>query len=198
MRPSSLNKRKRYLEAATELFLDQGYDATGLDQLIKRCGGSKLTLYSYFGDKKGLLKAVVIERTEQLEALLTLDNSRDGSLRDSLIRFSRSYLKFVYHPDMLRLFRLVISKSLEERELVEVMLDRGPRKSQLILKDYLTEQTAQGHLNIEDPLSACEQLLGALKGNYYFEALLGYGAPDAEKLSHYATQTVDAFLACYG
>lgn len=198
MRPSSLAKRKRYLDAATTLFLEQGYDATGLDQLIKHCGGSKLTLYSYFGDKKGLLKAVVVEMTEQLENLLTLDQSDDNSPRDALIRFSLSYLRFVYHPDMLRLFRLVLSKSLEEPELTEVLLDRGPRKSQQILKDYLAEQAALGQLNIEDPLVACEQLLGALKGNYYFEALLGGKTPAVEQLGDYAALTVDAFLACYG
>lgn len=198
MRPSSLNKRKRYLEAATELFLEQGYEATGLDQLIKHCGGSKLTLYNYFGDKKGLLKAVVTEMTEQLETLLCLEQSEPLTPRDQLLQFCRSYLTFVYHPDLLRLFRLILSQSREDAELATLLLDRGPRRSQQLLEASLARLAQAEQLRIDDAHTASEQLLGAIKGNYYFEALLGGRIPSAAELQTYAADTVDAFLARYG
>ncbi len=59
MRPSTLKKQQKIIEVATKLFFEQGYPETSMDQIIEQCGGSKQTLYRYFGDKKGIL----VERT---------------------------------------------------------------------------------------------------------------------------------------
>ena len=47
------------IEAAESLFLEQGYDATSLAAIVKRSGGSLATLYELFGNKQGLLRAII-------------------------------------------------------------------------------------------------------------------------------------------
>ncbi|MBL8515950.1 MAG: TetR/AcrR family transcriptional regulator [Betaproteobacteria bacterium] len=54
-RPSEL------MDAALELFVEKGFAATRLDDVAKRAGVSKGTLYLYFDSKEDLLKAVVRE-----------------------------------------------------------------------------------------------------------------------------------------
>ncbi|ABW14988.1 transcriptional regulator, TetR family [Parafrankia sp. EAN1pec] len=48
--------RRRIVAAAAELFLDQGYGATTLDQVAARAGVAVQTVYFHFGNKATLLK----------------------------------------------------------------------------------------------------------------------------------------------
>ena len=41
------------LISATELFLERGYDAVSLDDIVQHAGGSKASIYKYFGNKEG-------------------------------------------------------------------------------------------------------------------------------------------------
>jgi AcrR family transcriptional regulator len=51
--------RRRIVEAAHRLFLEQGYGATSLDEIADAAGVSTPTVYAKFGSKAGLLKVVV-------------------------------------------------------------------------------------------------------------------------------------------
>ena len=53
-RPSKNARRAAILEAAAQVFFEQGYAATSIDAIIKRLGGSKRTIYNEFGSKEGL------------------------------------------------------------------------------------------------------------------------------------------------
>lgn len=197
MRPSSIKKRQRYIEVATELFLERGFEGTGLDQLIERCGGSKLTIYSYFGDKKGLLKAVVMDLTEQLQQELIFEINESNDIRSQLMIFANRYIKSIYTPELLKLIRLVMTQTKNEPELVDFFLERGPFHSQNILHTFITEQHNLGRLTIDNKFLACDQLLGALKGNRYFEALFTDRLISEQEMTRYAEHAIDAFLRCY-
>ena len=47
------------LQAALELFAEKGYSATRSEEIAKRAGVSKGTLFLYFGTKEELFEAVV-------------------------------------------------------------------------------------------------------------------------------------------
>ena len=51
-------RRLRILEAATRLFLDEGYGQATTNALVRIVGGSKATLYSHFPSKEQLFGAV--------------------------------------------------------------------------------------------------------------------------------------------
>jgi AcrR family transcriptional regulator len=51
--------RERIVRAAAELMAERGGAATSLDDVIGATGASKSQLYHYFGDKRGLVQAVV-------------------------------------------------------------------------------------------------------------------------------------------
>jgi len=60
-----LDKRRAALvEAARRLFLEKGYEQTTLADVVTCGGGSLATLYKLFGNKEGLLLAVVREGSE--------------------------------------------------------------------------------------------------------------------------------------
>lgn len=58
----SATSRENILQAAAELFAQRGYAGVGVDELATRSGIAKTAIYHHFGNKDGLLAAVV-ERT---------------------------------------------------------------------------------------------------------------------------------------
>jgi len=54
--------RERLLEAAGELFYNEGVQSVGIDRVIERAGVAKASLYSTFGSKEELVRAYLDER----------------------------------------------------------------------------------------------------------------------------------------
>lgn len=55
--------KEKIIETASRLFQEQGYHATGLNQIIKESGSPKGSLYYYFPDGKEQLASVAVENT---------------------------------------------------------------------------------------------------------------------------------------
>ena len=56
---AAIERDQRLIEVATRLFLDRGYDATSLDAVAEAARVSKPTVYSRYGDKRGLFAEVL-------------------------------------------------------------------------------------------------------------------------------------------
>src|SRR5580692_9294911 len=65
-------KRKALLLAATEVFLDKGYDGTSMDDVAAKAAVSKPTVYKYFSDKERLFAEIVSATTGQIDGLVRL------------------------------------------------------------------------------------------------------------------------------
>jgi AcrR family transcriptional regulator len=57
-----LPARERLLDAANELFYEEGVHSVGIDRVIERAGVAKATLYSAFGSKDELVRAYLAAR----------------------------------------------------------------------------------------------------------------------------------------
>jgi AcrR family transcriptional regulator len=57
--PRSDASREKILEAAADLFSHKGYAGAGVDELAARSGIAKTAIYYHFGNKQGLLAAVL-------------------------------------------------------------------------------------------------------------------------------------------
>ena len=55
--PAARSARERLLDAANELFYEEGVHTVGIDRVIERAGVAKATLYSTFGSKDELVRA---------------------------------------------------------------------------------------------------------------------------------------------
>ena len=71
-------------EAALELFLEQGYDSTTVDQISQRAGVSRATFFNYFSSKADVLWCAVDEQI----SLLGADLESGASLAAALARSS--------------------------------------------------------------------------------------------------------------
>ena len=54
-----MDNRSRLLDDALSLFAARGYDAVGVAEIVEAAGVTKPTLYHHFGNKLGVLSAVI-------------------------------------------------------------------------------------------------------------------------------------------
>jgi AcrR family transcriptional regulator len=76
-RPSQA--RDRLVEAALQLFYQEGINRVGVEQIIKTAGVARMTFYRHFPSKTDLIEAVLQERSEQLWDWLVGETSASTS-----------------------------------------------------------------------------------------------------------------------
>ncbi len=65
----STDTRTRILKVASELFIEQGYDATSLREIADRLGFTKAALYYHFKSKEDILVALIEPAEEMVRQL---------------------------------------------------------------------------------------------------------------------------------
>jgi AcrR family transcriptional regulator len=80
-----VSARDRLLEAADQLFYEEGVHTVGIDRVIERAGVAKATLYSTFGSKEGLVRAYLERRHESRRERLLRGLARYEAPRDKLL-----------------------------------------------------------------------------------------------------------------
>jgi AcrR family transcriptional regulator len=104
---------ERILDAATELFLAEGYDGTSIEAVAQRARISKRTFYHRFPDKAALFGAVVHRIVEQLRPPAGTPLYEGGNL-DVLRRLARLLLRAALMLMALSLNRLISNQALEK------------------------------------------------------------------------------------
>lgn len=70
-----MDARSRIVETASRLFYTQGYNSTGINQVIKEADVAKASLYQYFPSKEDLLvEYLKVTASNTYEALLTVSD----------------------------------------------------------------------------------------------------------------------------
>lgn len=189
------DRRQQIVDAATDLFLEFGYDGATLDMLIERTGGSRRQVYDFFGNKEGLLRAIVTERclclAQEVEAI-----SLEGlAPRDMLCKLGLVAAQVILSPEGVKLFRLVVQESGRNPQLGRMMYESGVALSQEKLADYFKRETSAGRLRIEHPEEAAGMFFAAIKGDLHFIALFwGHGQLTESFLRGRVERGVDVFL----
>src|ERR687887_1685549 len=190
-------------EAATTLFLRNGYLGTRMDEVAALARVSKQTVYTHFDDKEQLFTDLVLSNTERVEEFVDemtalLDRASDPE-RD-LGELARRYLDTVVRPQVLQLRRLVIGEAARFPDLARTYHERVPERMVGALSAGLRGLAARGLLHVDDPQLAAQHFVALVLWIPLDRALFVPDAealPDAE-LEHLATEGVRVFLAAYG
>ena len=60
-----ISVREKIVQTATRLFIEQGYNLTGINQIIDEAGIAKASLYYHFKSKEDLCGSILKRRNEQ-------------------------------------------------------------------------------------------------------------------------------------
>ncbi|MGV8120591.1 MAG: TetR/AcrR family transcriptional regulator [Candidatus Xenobiia bacterium LiM19] len=99
-----MDNRDNILNAALTLFSSHGYEAVGVQEIVKKAGITKPTLYHYFGSKEGLLNELLGFYSDKLYRVLKKASDYEGDLPLTLINTAQAYIRFAEeYPDFYRL-----------------------------------------------------------------------------------------------
>ena len=94
------SSRETLAEAACELFLERGFDATSIADIATRAGVSRSSFFNYFASKSDILWSGLDARIAALEERLTSSERADAALdvRDAVASIAADFA-----PDSLAL-----------------------------------------------------------------------------------------------
>ena len=157
-------RRAALLEAAQEVFLEQGYEGASIEEIVRRVGGSKASLYAYFGSKQGLFWEVAGAATEQFLTELAVPTEADAEIEKTLYSIGMRFLRGFLDPAGCRMFRTLIAESQRFPELARQFFERGPQRVRRALGQYLHLQHQAGRIDCADPETAASQFVELVKG----------------------------------
>lgn len=102
--PAALSTRDRLLEAATKVFLAQGFTAASMDTVRQEAGVSNGSLYHHFPTKALLADALYAHTLRDFHAALLQPIAGKTSAQAGVKGLMRAYIQWVLqHPDQARL-----------------------------------------------------------------------------------------------
>jgi len=125
-------RRDQILSAAREVISENGYDQSSVDQIAKRAGLSRSTVYEYFSSKEAILKGSFAAQRELLAEELARRIEGSSGLEEQLAAFFEICLSRV---DQNREFFLAIAFPLP---LDEATASEGPGGTEfaLVVKNF--------------------------------------------------------------
>src|SRR5580700_9518392 len=190
----SARKRQAIIEAATALFLEQGYQGTSMDDIAATAAVSKQTVYKNFADKQQLFSDIV------LGAALPRMLAGTDDLEAALKALARRYLATVMQPRLLQMRRLIVAESGRFPDLARAYYERVPEHVMTGLAAQFGDLAGRGLLRIDDPAVAAGHYAFLVLGLALDRAMFlgpGHGMSAAE-LDRQADEAARAFLAAYG
>ncbi|RJG16131.1 TetR/AcrR family transcriptional regulator [Alcanivorax profundi] len=191
-----LKRRQALLDAATDIFSTEGYTGTTLDMIIARAGGSRRSLYQYFGDKDGLFSAVMQHHVGTMMAELEATGVEHLPASEGLHRLSSTFVKLMLSPLYLELYRQLIGLAPAFPTLAEQIYEAGPTLVLEKLHDYLQWLVDRGELPSHRlTRHTARQFLGMVKTDFQICALLApHKLPDAEAIDAHVRNCITVLL----
>jgi AcrR family transcriptional regulator len=103
-------RREAIIEAAMEEFIARGFAATRLDDIAKRAGVAKGTIYLHFSDKESMFEELVRIVIVPVVARLSTLPPPSGSVRDLIETFAGNFIKEVMGTRRGDLVRLIVAE----------------------------------------------------------------------------------------
>lgn len=112
--------KRSLMRAAMSLFAQQGFSATGVQQITDAAGVNKAMLYYYFVSKEGLYDLLVTDGIRAMESAVSAAEMSEGTIRERLLDFLMRYFSIVdRQPDLARiLFRETMGGGERARQTV--------------------------------------------------------------------------------
>ncbi|WP_127819523.1 TetR/AcrR family transcriptional regulator [Microbacterium sp. CPCC 204701] len=188
--------RTTILGAATELFLEMGYDRTSLARVAQAAGVSKATLFKQFPTKAALFEATVLDAADTPHD--QIPDPPPGDFRSGLATLGLAYAELLGRPRVEELMRTIIAESPRFPELRERTFDFGTLPVLSALHRYFARATAAGAARVDDPDTAATQFLGMIATVVFWPRLVhGDWSLTQDEVERVVSEAVDTMVARY-
>ncbi|UVE18401.1 TetR/AcrR family transcriptional regulator [Pseudomonas sp. LS44] len=168
----------RVLDAATRLFMEQGFGATSVEAIAAAAGISKRTFYSRYPGKPQVFEAVILRYVRRYVRPAEDVAPADLPLEERLYRVATQLLGWILEPDVIALYRLTIAEVARFPELARSVADFAIADAVQALEGVFAADGAE-----DDARFVAEQFMQAVAAFPFFGAVQGRETPglDAAK-----------------
>lgn len=155
-------QRDIILSQAMEIFLEVGFVATRMDDLVSLCKISKRTLYRFFPSKLALFRALV---QEHRGSMVAFPPGLDGlSLEAALLKVFRVELDPAEDFRRLLFVQRTLADARTVPELGDILQSEGGEQAKRLLAEWLKERKAREPIGAADPYHLATMLMDLVFG----------------------------------
>ncbi|VTP14392.1 Biofilm operon icaADBC HTH-type negative transcriptional regulator IcaR [Phytobacter ursingii] len=199
-RPVNEALRQTIIDAASELFVELGFQATTLDKIAQRAKISKLSIYRHFDNKEALFSAAIVAGCHQLFAPQALLEGVDGSVEDQLMAVGSLLLRTLLRSDVSSVEAMVMADKTNQKSLSKLHYEAGPAHVIAQIEALLRQLHAKALLNVPDPLQSARLFAALFKGSdlLMIARFDETRAEDDNEIESYCRSAVVMFIAAHG
>ncbi len=192
-------KRRQILDGARKVFLADGFDAASMNEVARRAGVSKGTLYVYFASKEELFAELIREEKRKQAEQLCRFETDDGDLRTTLKRFGVALLDLMLRPASISHLRTVVAVAGRIPSIGQAFYEAGPEFGMKRLARFFDRQVANGRLHIDDTEIAALHFSELCKSRHLLRAILAVcDRPSDAEIDAHVDRAVEVFFRAYG
>jgi len=197
-RPPNQALGQTIIDAASELFVEMGFQATTLDKVAQRAKVSKLSIYRHFENKEALFGAAIAAHCQQF-APLTLVEGLEGSAEDQLLVVGASLLRTLLSPDVRSVDAMIMADKTNQKSLSKQFHEAGAAHVIAQIEALLCQLHAKSALMVPHPHQSARLFAALFKGSdllsiaRFDEAR----ADDDDVIASYCRSAVAMFIAAH-
>ncbi len=183
------------VSAALELFVERGFAATRVEDVARRAGVTKGTLYLYFKNKEALFKAVIRQTIVPVLAQGELTaRSFAGSARELLEQLVREYWRLVFETSLAGLPKLMMAEAANFPQLARFYYDEVVTRGHRLLGGVIERGIKHGEFRRVDVPSATKLALSPLMHATAASRAFAQCMPEGFDVRKYLDTHIDLYL----
>ena len=185
-------KTQAILDAAAEVLAERGVTAP-IEEVARRAGVSKQTIYNHYGSKTELVRTLVDRRRSLLTA--TIDTApADQATEVTLAAYANAIIEVVMSPASLQLTRMAITSASEMPDLAQAVYEAGAKASNADLAAFLAKRP---ELEVSNPEQAADVFMGMAMGRLQTRLLMGVDGFNPDQARARASEAAIRFVRAY-
>lgn len=192
---------ERILDAATAMFLQNGFGGTSLERIAEAAGAGKATLYSRYSGKEALFSAVVTRNCER-SLRLVFETPQSGALPQRLLMVTQTLVTRLLSDEVIGLIRMVVADAPRFPSLAKLASDAGRSRAMEAVAAMLAEHSGRTlepsarALAKRNSRALATQILDAIVAPLLMRALMGESLDDVRgDIRTHVKQTIALFMA---
>lgn len=142
-----MDKKEEVIKTARELFTKYGYKKVSMDEIAKKSGVTKKTIYTYFKDKDSMFLYFIEEELNLMKDSTKTDVSDNMSFIESVAKSLYEMLLIRKNSELIS----SISKEIKTDEKAREFLNFYDRQILNYIESRINEEINKGNIRVVDP-----------------------------------------------
>jgi len=181
--------------AALEVFVERGFAAARLEEVARRAGVTKGTVYLYFKSKEALFKAVVRETIVPVIAQgEAIAQSFTGSARDLVERLVREYWRLVGETELAGIPKLMMAEAATFPQLTRFYYEEVVTRGHRLMAGVIERGIKNGEFRKVDVATAAKLAMSPLMHATVARRAFASCMPEGFDIGKYLDTHIDLYL----